>query len=134
MREEYDGDDGTVNRRLRLALGGVAALLIGGTLVAPVVLRGGGGSKSSCSTTLYYSGRPYTVRALDGAAVVQAISVGVGVMRGCGAAPQNVNVRSLGGVPPARALGLEGVQTEVYVRRGVCVHAAPRALPACLTR
>jgi len=101
--------------------------------VAPVVLSFGG-SKGSCSTTLIYSGEPYAVRSVGGAPVVQAVSIGVGITRGCQAKPENVNVRSLAGVSPARAVGLEGNETIVYVRRGICGAAQAPALMACLKR
>jgi hypothetical protein len=131
--EAYDGDDGGVNRRLRILIGGATALVIAAVLVTPVVLTGGG-SNGSCSTNLSYLGHPYTVRPLGGANVVQAISIGVAITRGCGTKPENVNVRSLAGVSPAVAVGLEGDQSSVYVRRGRCPHAAGRALLACVKR
>ena len=131
MGEEYDGDDGVVNRRLRLALGAVAAVVIAGALVSPVVLSDG--SSKGCSTTLHYLGQAYTVRAVPDNTFVQAIAVGVGVTRGCGTKPENVGVRSLVGVGPARAVAAAG-SSAVYVRRGVCVHATEQALRACLRR
>jgi hypothetical protein len=132
MEEAYDGDDGTVNRRLRLLLGGLAALLIAGALVAPVVVSSGGGG--SCSTILYYLDHPYVVRSVGDANVVQDVPIGVGVTRGCGTKPENVNVRSLSGVPSTAAVGLEGVPSAVYVRRGRCSGSATGALWGCLTR
>jgi hypothetical protein len=131
MGEEYGGNDGPVNRRLRLAIGGVVALVIAGVLVAPVVLSGGSGG--SCSTTLYYLGHAYTVRSAGGDAV-QAIAIGVGITRGCGSTPGNQGVRSLAGVSPAAAIAVAGDASEIYVRRGVCVHASARSLLACLKR
>ena len=122
-----------MNRRLRILIGGTAALVIAGVLVAPVVLSGGG-SSVSCSTTLYYLGHPYTVRPIGRADVVQAISIGVAVTRGCGSKPENVNVRSLAGVSPAVAVGLEGDQSAVYVRLGRCPHVSGQALLACAKR
>ena len=107
-----------MQRRYRLLLGGLAALLIAGALVAPVVVSGGGGS--SCSTTLSYLGHPYVVRPVGDATVIQDLPIGVGVTRGCGTKPENVNVRSLSGVPSTAAVGLEGVSSAVYVRRGRC--------------
>jgi hypothetical protein len=132
MEEEYDGDDGPVSRRLRLAIGGVTALVIAGVLVAPVVLSGGSGG--SCSTTLYYLGHAYTVRSAGAADAVQAIAIGVGITRGCGSKPENQGVRSLAGVSPAAAIAVAGNASEIYVRRGVCVHAPARSLLACLKR
>ena len=133
MGEEYDRDDGGVNRRLRLGLGAAVALLLGGALVAPVVLRDSGSSRH-CSMTLTYAGEQYAVRPLRDNSLVQAVAIGVGVTHGCGYRPQNVDLRSLLGVSPAKAVALAGDATSVYVRRGVCVHAAPAALRACLTR
>ena len=108
------------------------AVLVAGTLVAPVVISGGG-SGGSCSMTLSYSGAPYAVRPVSGAPPVQDLAIGVGLTRGCGAKPQNVDVRSLAGVRPSRAVGLSGDQS-VWVRRGVCAHAKPGLLLSCLTR
>jgi hypothetical protein len=132
MGELYDGNDGSVNRRLRLVLGGTAALVIAGVLVAPVVLSGA--PAGSCSMSLSYLGRAYTVRSAGGADAVQALAIGVGITRGCGSKPENVGVRSLAGVSPASAVAVAGDASSIYVRRGVCVHSAPRALLACLKR
>jgi hypothetical protein len=118
------------NRRVRVLLGLAAAILIAGVLVAPVVLRGSGGKP--CAASLLFRGRTYTARAATG--FVQAIAIGIGVTRGCGAAPANVNVRSLAGIAPSRAIGISGDQSSVYVRRGVCAHASADALLACLRR
>ena len=132
MGELYDGNDAPVNRRLRLAIGGTAALVVAGVLVAPVVLSGG--PAGSCSMSLYYLGHAYTVRSAGGADVVQAIAIGVGITRGCGSRPENVGVRSVAGVPSASAVAVAGDASSIYVRRGVCVHSAPKALLACLKR
>jgi hypothetical protein len=132
MGELYDGDDAPVNRRLRLAIGGAAALVIAGVLVAPVVLSGG--PAGSCSTSLSYLGEPYTVRSTSGADAVQAVAIGVGITRGCGSKPENVGVRSLAGVSTAVAVAVAGDASSIYVRRGVCVHSPARALLACLKR
>jgi hypothetical protein len=121
-----------VNRRLRLAIGGTAALVIAGVLVAPVVLSGG--PAGSCSMTLSYLGEAYTVRSAGGSDAVQAIAIGVGITRGCASKPENVGVRSLAGVSPARAIAVAGDASAIYVRRGVCAHAPPGALLACLKR
>lgn len=122
-----------MSRRLRIVIGATTALVLAGVLVTPVVLTGGG-SNGSCSTTVYYLGRPYTVRPLGGADVVQAISIGVAITRGCGSRPENVNVRSLAGVSPAVAVGLEGDQSSIDVRRGRCLHASGEALLSCVKR
>lgn len=121
-----------MNRRLRILIGAIVALVIAGALVAPVVISGGG--TGSCSTTLVYLGRAYGARSVEGTTVVQDLSIGVGITRGCGTKPQNVNVRSLSGVRPTVAVGLEGVPAAVYVRRGVCSSANAGTLWACLTR
>jgi len=133
MGEEYDGDDGRVNRRVRLGIGAASALLLGGALVAPIVLRDGGSSRN-CSMTLAYARSEYVVRPIRDNSLVQAVAIGVGVTHGCGYRPQNVNLRSLLGVSPAKAVALAGDATSVYVRRGVCSHTATKALRACLTR
>lgn len=132
MGEAYDGDDGAVGRPLRLVLGGVAALVIAAALVVPVVDRGG--PSKACSMALSYRGHPYAVRPVPESALVQAVSIGVGVVHGCGSSPQNVNIRSLLGVRPSVAVALEGDQSSVYVRRGVCPALAARALAMCLKR
>lgn len=123
-----------MNRRLRLLVGAVVALVIAGALVVPVVTSTGDGGSRPCSATLVYLGRPYSARSVEGASVVQDVSVGVGVTRGCGAKPEDVNVRSLAGVKPGAAVGLEGVPSVVYVRRGVCPASDASTLWACLTR
>lgn len=84
--------------------------------------------------TLTYSGEQYAVRPIRDNSLVQAVAIGVGVTHGCGYRAQNVDLRSLVGVSPAKAVALAGDATSVYVRRGVCVHAAPAALRACLSR
>jgi len=121
-----------VNRPMRLALGGVAALVLAGVLVAPVVI-GGAGSGRPCVVTLSYAGAPYVARATKGALPVQALAIGVGVTRGCGAKPQNVDVRSLAGIRPSRAVALSGA-SDVWVRRGICPRVEASALLSCLTR
>jgi len=133
IRKEYDGDDGGVNRRLRIAIGGATAVVLAGVLVAPVVLSGGR-SDGSCSMTLSYLGQPYTVRRTGDASVVQSLAIGVGITHGCGSKPENVDVRSLAGVSPASAVGLSGDQTSIYVRRGLCPGMTGGPLLACLTR
>jgi hypothetical protein len=46
----------------------------------------------------------------------------------------NINIRSLQGVKPAAAVGLPGDGSAIYVRRGVCSHAAAGALLGCVSR
>jgi hypothetical protein len=110
----------------------LVAGVIGVVLVAPVIITGG--STGKCSTSLYYLGRPYTARKVAGAAPVQAIAIGVGVTRGCGTTPENVNVRSLAGVEPSAAIAVSGASAAIYVRRGICPRASARTLLTCLTR
>jgi hypothetical protein len=110
----------------------LAAGVIGAALVAPVIITGG--STGKCSTSLYYRGRPYTAREVAGVPPVQAIAIGVGVTRGCGTRPENVDVRSLAGVKPSAAVSVSGASSAIYVRRGICPRASPRTLLACLTR
>jgi hypothetical protein len=119
------------SRRIRLVLGLAAAVVIAVVLVAPVVLSGGSGGKP-CAASLLFRGRTYEAR--DASGFVQAIAIGVGVTRGCGAAPANVNVRSLAGVAPSRAIGISGDQSSVYVGRGVCARASTDLLLRCLKR
>ena len=110
----------------------LAAGVIAGALIAPVVISGG--SSAGCSTSLYYLGNPYVARKIAGAPPVQAIAIGIGVTRGCGTKPENVDVRSLSGVQASRAIGASGASTAIYVRRGICTRASARALLACVTR
>ena len=110
----------------------LAAGVIGVALVAPVIITGG--STGKCAASLYYLGRPYTARVVAGAPPVQAIAIGVGVTRGCGTTPGNVNVRSLVGVKPSAAVAVSGASSSIYVRRGICPRASSRTLLTCLTR
>ncbi|MBV8066187.1 MAG: hypothetical protein JOY73_11725 [Actinobacteria bacterium] len=119
------------SRRIRLFLGLVAAVLIGGALVAPVVLRGGNGP--ACTLGLTYKHVGYRARSVSGG-VVQDVALGVGVTEGCGAAPMNVNLRTVSGVAWERAVAVTGDATALYVRRGVCASADSRSLLACLKR
>ena len=113
-------------------IGGTAALVIAGVLVAPVVLSGE--PAGSCSTSLYYLGHAYTVRSAGAEDAVQSIAIGVGITRGCGSKPENQGVRSLVGVSPARAIAVAGDASRIYVRQGVCAHSPARALLDCLKR
>ena len=119
------------SRRIRLFLGLLAAVLIGGALVAPVVLRGGDGP--ACTLGLTYKSVPYRARSVSGG-VVQDVALGVGVTEGCGATPMNVNLRSVAGIPWQRAVAVTGDATALYVRRGLCRAASAKALLACLKR
>lgn len=118
------------SRRLRIAIGLAGALALGLVLVAPVALRGGGGAP--CAATLRYAGREYSARQLEGAAVVQSLAIGVGVVSGCGAAPANVDVRSVAGLSPALALALPTETDTLYVARGRCEGTRGAALLGCL--
>lgn len=117
------------SRRLRVLLGLTAAVVVAAILVAPVVLSGGSGGKP-CAALLTFREQTYVAREASG--FVQAIAIGVGVTHGCGLTPANVNVRSLAGVSPSRAIGISGDESSAYVRRGVCASASAVALLACL--
>ncbi len=119
-------------RRVRIVLGSLAALVLLVVLVTPVAFRGGGGG--SCARSLLYAGRTYTARDAGDAAVVQSIAIGVGVVSGCGAAPANVDVRSIAGVRPAYAVALPTETTTLYVSRGRCPDRTAAALLGCLRR
>ncbi|HVS85764.1 MAG TPA: hypothetical protein VHD91_09035 [Gaiellaceae bacterium] len=120
-----------VSRRVGLALGALFALVLAAVLVAPVVLRDNG-SGGSCAQELAYGGNAYTARRVDG--LVQRLAVGVGVVSGCGVPASNVDIRSVGGVAPARAVAVAGDASSVYVRLGVCNGVAAARLLACLRR
>jgi hypothetical protein len=107
----------------------IAAIVLLGVLVAPVVLRGHG---SSCSLTLRYAGRTYAARDVRNAHVVQSIAVGVGVLSGCGSSPQNANIRSILGLPPAFAVGLPTEASTLFVERGRCSDLTGPLLVRCL--
>ena len=118
------------SRRMRLVVGAATAIVIGAVLVAPVVLLGTGPKHPACSTTILYQGQRYVAR--SSGRVVEAIAVGVGVASGCGTKPANVDLRSVQGVSPARAIALASDPSTVYVRRGVCPGKQDRSLLACL--
>jgi hypothetical protein len=117
------------SRRIRVIIGLATAIVIGAVLVAPVVLSGGSGGKP-CAASLLFRGHRYVAR--EAAGFVQAIAVGVGVVHGCGVTATNVDVRSLAGVPPSRAIGVSTDQSSVYVRPGMCAGVAANALLGCL--
>jgi hypothetical protein len=105
--------------------------VIAAVLVAPVVLLGTGpGHKSACSTRIVYKGRHYVARPTG--RVVEAIAVGVGVASGCGAAPANVDLRTVQGVSAERAVALASDSSTVYVRQGICSGKERDALLRCL--
>ena len=116
------------NRRLLVLL---AAVLIAGVLVAPIVLRGHRVASSGCNQTLRYAGRVYEQRSTAGTPATQSVALGVGVLSGCGGTPTNVNVRSLIGIAPARAIGIDE-SSDLYVRAGVCVVRTGAQLARCL--
>jgi hypothetical protein len=122
-----------VPRRVALAVGGLAALLIAGVLVAPIVILGDGSRGKACAQTLVYEGVEFDAHRVP-REPVQRIATGVGVVSGCGQPESNVNVRSLTGISTANAVGVAGDATSVYVRRGVCAGAAEPRLLACLRR
>jgi hypothetical protein len=115
-------------------IGAGAALLIAVVLAAPIVVRGGNGGSpgGSCVPTLRYRGRTYVARSVSTRQAVEAIAIGVGVASGCGAAPANVDLRSLAGIRPADAVGVTADQSSIYVRRGVCRRSTPADLVTCL--
>jgi hypothetical protein len=117
-------------RSLRLLIGAVATLIIALALVVPVVLHERGTGGRTCARTLLYEGHHYVARQVG--EVVQATAIGVGVARGCGASPSNVNIRSVAGVKPTYAVALAGEQSSIYVRRGMCSASASRELLECL--
>ncbi len=120
------------SRRARLVVGALTAAVIAGVLVAPVVLLGTGSKHTACSTTVLYRGQQYVAR--TSGRVVEAIAVGVGVASGCGAKPANVGLRTVQGVPAARAVALASDSSTVYVRRGVCPGKERAALLRCLRK
>jgi hypothetical protein len=122
-----------ISRRMRLLIGTASAFVIAGVLVAPIVLLTGG-SASTCARALFFRGGTYVARPVPSNAVVQAIAIGVGVASGCGASPANVNVRSLAGIAPVRAVALAADNSSIYVRRGICSGALEAGLAACLRR
>jgi hypothetical protein len=123
-----------LSRRARLLIGGCAALVILGVLVAPVViLTNGSTGGKHCSLTLLYKGRRYVARPVASASVVEGVAIGIGVTSGCGAAPSNINIRSLVGVKPTAAVGVPGDAAAIYVRRGVCSQASARGLLGCVS-
>ncbi|HXH96160.1 MAG TPA: hypothetical protein VNH40_03025, partial [Gaiellaceae bacterium] len=66
--------------------------------------------------------------------VVQSIAIGVGVVSGCGASPANVDIRSITGVRPARAVALPTEGATLYVARGWCPDLTGASLLRCLRR
>jgi hypothetical protein len=123
-----------ISRRLRFLIGGIVALVIAAALVAPVVLMTGRGTSGSkpCAETLFYGRHEYVARPVT-PGVVEGVAIGVGVTSGCGAAPSNINIRSLVGVKPTAAVGLPGDASAIYVRRGVCSQAVAGALLGCVS-
>jgi len=115
-----------------VVLGALAAVVVVAVLVAPVVLRGG--SSPRCSSSLLYAGRTYVPRAVSSRDAVQAVAIGVGVTSGCGAQPSNVDVRSLVGVRPTAAVGVDGQDSSVFVRPDLCPKADGASLLRCLRR
>lgn len=119
---------------VRRLLGFAAALLIIGALVTPVVLTGPSGSPTAhCEPSLLYEQHVYDRRTAANAATRQGIATGIGVLRGCGRAPSNVNVRSVVGIDPGRAVAIEG-DPDLYARAGLCAHTANARLVRCLRR
>jgi hypothetical protein len=117
-----------------LLIGGAAALVILGVLVAPVVILTGRSNQGACSLALRYQGRGYLARPVVSAQVVEGVAIGVGVTSGCGTQPANIGIRTLVGVRPSIAVGLAADQSSLYVRRGVCPQTPPSRLLRCLKR
>jgi len=123
-----------ISRRLRFLIGATAAVVIAAALVAPVVLMTGNGNSpaTACAETLLYQRHEYVARSVS-RGVVEGVAIGIGVTRGCGATPANINIRSLVGVKPTAAVGLPGDASAIYVRRGVCSQAVAGALLGCVS-
>jgi hypothetical protein len=120
-------------RWLRLLIGALAAVVIAGALVTPVVLHSGPQAGKACTPTLLYRGREYVARRVT-PEIVEPQAIGVGVVRGCGTSPANVDLRSVEGVRPTVAVGVTADSSSVYVRHGVCPASPARGLAACLRR
>ena len=118
-----------IPRRARILLGLAGALVLLVVLTLPVVFRGGGGG--SCRRTLTYAGRDFVPR---DASAVQALAIGTGVVSGCGAAPENVEIRSIGGISPALAVELATQSGTIYVAKGRCPDRSGAPLLRCLQR
>ncbi|HET7573277.1 MAG TPA: hypothetical protein VFJ77_11490 [Gaiellaceae bacterium] len=117
-----------VPRWARVAVGLAGALVLLVVLSLPVVFRGGG---STCERTLRFAGRDFVARDAD---AVQALAIGTGVVSGCDAAPENVDVRSVSGVSPAVAVALPTQDASVYVAEGRCPDLTGEPLLRCLRR
>jgi hypothetical protein len=110
------------------------ALVLAIVLVSPVVLGGAKSPTKPCAETLDFQGRRYVARPVASAALVEAATLGVGVVRGCGASPSNVDLLALAGVRSAAAVGLTADESSIYVRRGLCGRSTPSRLLGCLRR
>ena len=123
-----------ISRRWRFLIGGVVAVVIAAALVAPVVIMTGRGTSGAkpCAETLLYERQEYVARPVT-PDVVEGVAIGVGVTSGCGASPSNINVRSLVGVKATAAVGLPGVASAIYVRRGVCTQVRASGLLGCVS-
>ena len=115
-------------------IGAGAALLIAVVLAAPIVVPSGNGGSGGtfCAPGLRYRGGAYVARRVSPRQAVEATAIGVGVASGCGAAPANVDLRSLAGIRPVDAVGVTADQSSIYVRRGLCRRASPGELVTCL--
>ena len=110
------------------------ALVLAVVLVSPVVISTAKPPAKPCAETLDYQVRRYVARSVASDAIVETATLGVGVIRGCGASPSNVDLLALAGVRSAVAVGLTADLSSIYVRRGVCVGSTERQLLACLQR
>jgi hypothetical protein len=107
--------------------------VIAGGLVAPIVLseQGAPTTTSRCVPSLRFQAHLYQRRSTIGRSLTQGIATGVGVLRGCGRAPTNVNVRSLIDIRASRAVAIEG-DPDIYVRTGTCGARDGAKLASCL--
>ncbi|MHB8651339.1 MAG: hypothetical protein ACYDBR_14380 [Gaiellaceae bacterium] len=117
-----------MHRRIRVALGLVAAFVVFIVLIGPVALSGGSGKP--CAKTLRYAGATFSARPVAASEYVQSEAIGIGVASGCGTTPANVDIRSLLGISPALAVALPTESSTLYVRKGRCTNNA--TLLTCL--
>lgn len=117
---------------MRLAVGAVAAIVLGLALVSPVLIGGGTTPSASCAKTLRYEQRGYTARQMPTPRLVESLAIGIGVLAGCGTPPSNIDVRSFSGIDRQVAVGIPSDASSAYVRNGVCSTVTGHALWTCL--
>jgi hypothetical protein len=120
------------SRPLRLLIGAIVAAVVIIALVAPVVIDGSTTPSAPCAKTLRFRGHLYSARAMPTPRLVESLAIGIGVLTGCGAAPSNIDVRSLTEVDASVAIGIPSDASSVYIRTGVCTASAGHALWVCL--